>query len=78
MFTHLRIYSRIKVCTRDHLTGEYTIYHLFLTYKLMWDTHLFGIENKSFVIESLIEEELEFQMQRAQEQVICDRITYWG
>ena len=29
VFIHITTHSRIKVCTRVHLTGEYTDYHLF-------------------------------------------------
>lgn len=52
VFIHITTHSRIKVCTRVHLTGEYTDYHLFdrinceiLTYfdlktSPMWYNHL--------------------------------------
>ena len=35
----------------------------------MWTSHLFEFENKPYVIESLIDEELDFRCMRAQEQV---------
>ena len=61
VFIHITTHSCIKVCTRIHLTGEYTDYYLFDRIRCEILTY-FDLKTKPYVIESLIDEELDFHM----------------
>ena len=68
VFIHITTHSRIKVCTRDHLTGEYTDYHLFDRIKCEILTY-FDLKTSPMWYNHLLMRNLIFVCMRAQVQV---------
>ena len=68
VFIHITTHSRIKVCTRVHLTGEYTDYHLFDRINCEILTY-FDLKTSPMWYNHLLMRNLIFICMRAQEQV---------